>query len=211
MGRRYLKSIALAFGVILGLATGASAATVGSVTPVPGGAAISDPTGFGFFDPLGFTFSGVFGTASGGPIAVPVVGLQTTGSVIAPPFPDAAPVGSFIVTDTPQFSQEFPFEPPPPTLFLAGELLDFSVGFSTVDMLFSVTDGVLASAFGNLVLVSVFNEPVLSLSSQVSTQQAQAASGLIITSVTAVPLPAAMPLLLTTIGALVLFRRRRST
>jgi len=209
MSLRIVKSIALAVGVLLGVSTGASAATVSTVVPVPGGATLTDPTGFGFSDPLGFTFSGIFGTASGGPLIVPVPALQTTGSVIIPPVPEAAPFGSFIVTDIPPIPQEQGIAPPPPTIFLAGELLDFSAGFSTVDMLFSVTDGVLASAFGNLVLVSVFNEPVLSLASSTSTQQVQAVPGLTITSVTPVPLPAALPLLLTGLGLFVAMRRRK--
>ena len=210
MSLRILKSVAVVVGVLLGITTGASAATVGSVSPVPGGATINDPSGFGFSDPIGFTFSGIFGTASGGPLVVPVLGLQTTGSVIFPPVPEAPAFGSFIVTDVPPIpQQETLVEPPPPTIFLAGELLDISFGFSVVDMLFSVSDGVLAPAFGDLVLVSVFSGPPLSLASSVSTQQTQPLPGLTITSVTAVPVPAALPLLISGIGALFVMQRRR--
>ncbi|WP_425404063.1 hypothetical protein [Hwanghaeella sp.] len=183
------------------------AASVSSFFPVVGGASITDATASMGLSSVLVSANGPAGLAVGGTLGSPIPGLLSTATLV--PLGGSLVGGSFSVLE---FTQLPPPLPPTPTSFLSGTFLDAVSGPNFIEVLFSVDGGSAASSFGAHVLMSYFSvdlgpNPLDALSLQ---GVLDTTGTLTFAAVTAVPIPATLPLVLTALGFLGFLKRRRS-
>ena len=202
------RALAVAVAVWGAVVSGAQAAVITGVSPVAGGATVSDTVDVALSG-SGITFGGgATGLASGGTLLAPVVGLLTTGSLTMSG--STLDGGSFSTLD---LFGAFSFNPD----FLSGTFVEAASDTGVVEVLFSVSSGAASSAFGPNVLLSLFDAAFDSttvsglslLPSVVNVSSVSMTIAEVEVTQQSVPAPASLPLMLGGLGVLAVAGRRR--
>ena len=186
MAKKVFKALLWSGLILIMSISSAKAILIDSVTPVPGGAVISDFVSVGLSS-SGITYGGgPTGLASGGSLAAPLAGLLDTGSL----------TNTAVDLNGGTFSVLNPFTINPlDSLVLTGNFLDYRESVGLIEILFSVTGGSVAGDFGSLVVLSLASPDfaagtIAGLSSLSNIESTSAI--LTVSSVTAIPIPAAI-------------------